>query len=92
MSPPDRDSRGPAPLDDRLSKRFGDRVAFEAVSFDIESGEVFRGSYRGVIGVNVIHATLALAIGSAVGLVVLDGPGWRIRAGAVRARSARHGQ
>ena len=33
--------RGPALSVDRLTKRFGDRVAFEDVSFDVGRGEVF---------------------------------------------------
>src|SRR6266496_3609239 len=33
--------RGPAVAVDHLSKRFGDRVAFEDVSFEIGRGEVF---------------------------------------------------
>ena len=35
------DSRGPALSVDHLSKRFGDRVAFEDVSFEVGRGEVF---------------------------------------------------
>jgi ABC-2 type transport system ATP-binding protein len=33
--------RGPVLSVDRLTKRFGDRVAFEDVSFDVGRGEVF---------------------------------------------------
>jgi ABC-2 type transport system ATP-binding protein len=35
------DDRGPALSADRLGKRFGDRIAFEDVSFEIGYGEVF---------------------------------------------------
>ena len=39
--PPAGGGRGPALSVDRLTKRFGDRVAFEDVSFDVGRGEVF---------------------------------------------------
>ncbi len=38
---PGRDSGGPALSADGLGKRFGDRIAFEDVSFEIAYGEVF---------------------------------------------------
>ncbi len=38
---PDRESGGPALSADRLGKRFGDRIAFEGLSFEIAYGEVF---------------------------------------------------
>ena len=38
---PSRESGDPALSADRLGKRFGDRVAFEGVSFEIAYGEVF---------------------------------------------------
>ncbi len=38
---PDRGSGGPALSADHLGKRFSDRVAFEDLSFEIASGEVF---------------------------------------------------
>jgi ABC-2 type transport system ATP-binding protein len=37
----DRNGRGPALVVDRLSKRFGDRLAFAEVSFEVGYGEVF---------------------------------------------------
>lgn len=39
--PPHRASSGPALAVDGLEKRFGDRVAFEDLSFEIDYGEVF---------------------------------------------------
>ncbi len=38
---PDRESGAPALSADRLGKRFGDRIAFEGLSFEIAYGEVF---------------------------------------------------
>jgi ABC-2 type transport system ATP-binding protein len=40
-SAPDEKRRGPAVAVDRLTKRFGDRVAFSDVSFEVGYGEVF---------------------------------------------------
>ena len=41
-----------------------------------------------LIAFNVIHATLALAVGLAAALLLLDGLGWRIVAVMVRLRTA----
>jgi ABC-2 type transport system ATP-binding protein len=41
MSPSDDERRGPAISVDHLSKRFGDRLAFDDVSFEVGQGEVF---------------------------------------------------
>ena len=41
MAPPGPDANGPALSVDRLSKRFGARVAFSDVSFEVARGEVF---------------------------------------------------
>jgi ABC-2 type transport system ATP-binding protein len=41
MSPSDDDRREPAVSVDHLSKRFGDRLAFDDVSFEVGHGEVF---------------------------------------------------
>jgi ABC-2 type transport system ATP-binding protein len=41
LPPSARDSRSPAIAVDHLTKRFGERVAFEDVSFEVSRGEVF---------------------------------------------------
>lgn len=41
MSPSDNGRRGPAISVDHLTKRFGDRLAFDDVSFEVGQGEVF---------------------------------------------------
>jgi hypothetical protein len=44
-----------------------------------------------LIAFSVIHATLALAVGLAAALLLLDGLGWRIVAVMVRSRTAQTG-
>jgi len=76
----------PALTVEHLSKRFGDRVAFEDVSFEVGRGEVF-----GFLGPNgagktttvrtlgtLIAPTSGSASIAAVLLLCLDGLGWRM--------------
>src|SRR5664280_2526886 len=77
--------RGPALSVDRLTKRFGDRVAFEDVSFDVGRGEVF--GFLGPNGagktttVRTLGTLLAPTSGSATvaGFALTPGNGVEIR-------------
>ena len=79
------DANGPALLVDRLSKRFGDRVAFADVSFEVRPGEVF--GFLGPNGagktttVRVLSTLLAPTSGAAhvAGLELNRGNGVEIR-------------
>ncbi|HEY3833663.1 MAG TPA: ABC transporter ATP-binding protein [Acidimicrobiia bacterium] len=80
---PDRD--GPALTVDRLSKRFGDRVAFDELSFEVARGEVF--GFLGPNGagktttVRTLSTLLAPTSGTAhvAGLALTPDNGARIR-------------
>jgi ABC-type uncharacterized transport system ATPase subunit len=63
---------------DRLTKRFGDRVAFQDVSFQVGYGEVFGFLGPNGAGKTTIHATLRLTLLLGILLLIADLLGWRI--------------
>jgi hypothetical protein len=58
---------------EHLTKRFGNRIAFDDVSFEVGYGEVFVA----LMSFNVIAPTLGLALGLAAALLIVDVLGWR---------------
>jgi ABC-2 type transport system ATP-binding protein len=72
------DGEAPVLLVEHLSKRFGDRVAFDDVSFEVGNGEVFGFLGPNGTGKTTMVRTLGLALGLAAALLAGDGLGWRI--------------
>jgi ABC-2 type transport system ATP-binding protein len=66
-------SAGPALSADRLSKRFGDRMAFEDVSFEIARGEVFGFLGPNGAGKTTTVRTLGTLIGPSSGTATVAG-------------------
>jgi ABC-2 type transport system ATP-binding protein len=73
MMPVSEARRGPAISAEGLTKRFGDRVAFEDVSFEIGRGEVFGFLGPNGAGKTTTVRTLATLIGPSAGSATVAG-------------------
>ncbi len=73
MTSSTREHPGPAISVDRLSKRFGDRVAFDDVSFEVGRGEVFGFLGPNGAGKTTIVRTLGTLIAPTAGSAMVAG-------------------
>jgi ABC-2 type transport system ATP-binding protein len=70
---PAGDSSAPALLVEQLSKRFGDRVAFDDVSFEVGHGEVFGFLGPNGAGKTTMVRTLGTLLAPSAGAAVISG-------------------